>query len=466
MLARAPIRLRLTLWYVLLLAIILAAFAAGVYLLLRHSLYQNLDESVQSRAGALVNVVQLDDAEASLTIRAGSVTSGQRERFIRLFDAAGDVRFVETSGEHQIPVDRGAVSAALAGRPTTRSTRYIDDDDRIRVAVVPVVRQGAVVGALEVGEPEEDVVETLSSLLLVMGIAYPVALALAGFGGMFLAGRALSPIDSITTAARDITAEDLSGRLELRLPDDEVGRLARTFDEMIARLDDAFRRQRQFAADASHELRTPLTVIKGQIDVSLQRDREPEAYQGVLRAVNEEVDRLIRLAGSLLTLTRADGGQIPLAFEAVDVGDLVAGVVEQLRPAAGDQGVDLRLDTGPPVTMEADQDLLIQLMLNVLDNAIKYTPNGGLVNAGWGTNGQRVELRVRDTGPGIAAEDIPYVFDRFYRADKARSRAAGGVGLGLAISRWIAEAHGGSIHVVSTLGEGSTFTVSLPTSRS
>ena len=274
MLARAPIRLRLTLWYVLLLAIILAAFAAGVYLLLRHSLYQNLDESVQSRAGALVNVVQLDDAEASLTIRAGSVTSGQRERFIRLFDAAGDVRFVETSGEHQIPVDRGAVSAALAGRPTTRSTRYIDDDDRIRVAVVPVVRQGAVVGALEVGEPEEDVVETLSSLLLVMGIAYPVALALAGFGGMFLAGRALSPIDSITTAARDITAEDLSGRLELRLPDDEVGRLARTFDEMIARLDDAFRRQRQFAADASHELRTPLTVIKGQIDVSLQRDRE------------------------------------------------------------------------------------------------------------------------------------------------------------------------------------------------
>ena len=466
MLARAPIRLRLTLWYVLLLAIILAAFAAGVYLLLRHSLYQNLDESVQSRAGALVNVVQLDDAEASLTIRAGSVTSGQRERFIRLFDAAGDVRFVETSGEHQIPVDRGAVSAALAGRATTRSTRYIDDDDRIRVAVVPVVRQGAVVGALEVGEPEEDVVETLSSLLLVMGIAYPVALALAGFGGMFLAGRALSPIDSITTAARDITAEDLSGRLELRLPDDEVGRLARTFDEMIARLDDAFRRQRQFAADASHELRTPLTVIKGQIDVSLQRDREPEAYQGVLRAVNEEVDRLIRLAGSLLTLTRADGGQIPLAFEAVDVGDLVAGVVEQLRPAAGDQGVDLRLDTGPPVTMEADQDLLIQLMLNVLDNAIKYTPNGGLVNAGWGTNGQRVELRVRDTGPGIAAEDIPYVFDRFYRADKARSRAAGGVGLGLAISRWIAEAHGGSIHVVSTLGEGSTFTVSLPTSRS
>ena len=471
MLARAPIRLRLTLWYVLLLSVILAAFAAGVYLLLRHTLYQNLDASVQNRASALVNVVQYDAGGAALSLQTnsgqtGSGASSQRERFVRVFDLAGEVKFVEADGNHQVPVDREAVSAALDGRSTTRSTKYIRDDDRIRVAAVPIARKGAIVGVLEVGQAEEDVSKTLASLLLVMGIAYPAALALAGFGGMFLAGRALSPIDSITTAARNITAEDLSGRLDLQLPDDEVGRLARTFDDMIARLDDAFRRQRRFAADASHELRTPLTVIKGQIDVSLQRDREPEAYQGVLRDVNEEVDRLIRLAGSLLTLTRADGGQIPLTFEAVDVGDLVSGVVEQLRPAAGDRGVDLYLDAAPPVTVEADQDLLIQLMLNLLDNAIKYTPNGGRVHAGWETNAQSVELRVLDTGLGISPDDIPYVFDRFYRADKARSRAGGGAGLGLAISQWIAEAHGGSIRVVSAVGEGSTFTVSLPTSRS
>ena len=157
--------------------------------------------------------------------------------------------------------------------------------------------------------------DALRSLLLILGVAYPVTLALASLGGVFLAGRALSPIDKLTRLARRISAEDLSQRLNLRLPDDEVGRLARTFDEMIARLEDAFRRQRQFTADASHELRTPLTAIKGQVEVALTRPREPDAYREVLQAVNEEVDRLIRLVGSLLTLARADAGQIPVALE-------------------------------------------------------------------------------------------------------------------------------------------------------
>ena len=163
-----------------------------------------------------------------------------------------------------------------------------------------------------------------------------------------MAGRALSPIDNITRAARQISAEDLNQRLNLRLPNDEVGRLARTFDEMIARLDDAFRRQLQFTTDASHELRTPLTIIKGQIDVSLQKERGSEDYRQVLQAVNEEVDRLIRLAGSLLTLTRADAGQIPLSFEDIDVAEVVTGVSEQVRPTAVDKSVKLQIDPAPP----------------------------------------------------------------------------------------------------------------------
>ena len=298
-----------------------------------------------------------------------------------------------------------------------------------------------------------------------MGIAYPVTLVVAGFGGIFLAGRALSPIDNITRVARHISAENLGQRLNLRLPDDEVGRLAQTFDEMIARLDDAFRRQRQFTADASHELRTPLTVIKGQIDVSLQKEREPEAYRQVLRSVNEEVDRLIRLAGSLLALTRADAGQIPLTFEHVDVPEVVTGVSDQVRSTAIEKGVRFQLEPGPAAAIQADEDLLLQLMLNLLDNAIKYTPPGGQVNVGWGMNGNQVALWVQDTGIGISREHVPSLFDRFYRVDKARSRAEGGVGLGLAISRWSVEAHGGSIQVESTPGKGSTFTVLLPTLR-
>lgn len=313
------------------------------------------------------------------------------------------------------------------------------------------------------GQSEDDVSDTLATLLPIMVIAYPVALVVAALGGVFMAGRALSPIDNITRTARRISGEDLGQRLDMQLPDDEVGRLARTFDEMIARLDDAFGRQRQFTADASHEMRTPLTIIKGQIDVSLQKEREPEAYRQVLGAVNEEVDRLIRLAGNLLTLTRADAGQIPLTFERVDIPQVVSGVLEQVRSVASDKGVELRLEPGPRAIINADEDLLLQLMLNLLDNAVKYTPSGGQVNAGWTMNGSELELWVADTGIGIAHEHLPYLFDRFYRVDGARNRADGGVGLGLAISRWIAEAHSGSIRAESAPGTGSTFTVLLPT---
>ncbi len=465
MLNRAPLRLRLTIWYVFLLAVILAVFATGIYLLLRHSLYQSLDESIQNRASTLLNFVQYEGDRPFLPAQTSSRDASQ-ERFARVFDVSGEISFDNTGALGQVPVDTQTVASALSGKSTRHSTRFVADDDAIRVITLPIIRDGAILGALELGQSEDDVSETLASLLLIMGIAYPVTLVVAGFGGVFLAGRALSPIDNITRTVRHISAEDLDQRLNLRLPDDEVGRLARTFDEMIARLDDAFRRQRQFTADASHELRTPLTIIKGQIDVSLQKEREPEAYRQVLRSVNEEVDHLIRLAGSLLTLTRADAGQIPLVFDEVDVAELMTGVVEQVRPVALDKGVGLWFDNGSSVTIKADEDLLLQLMLNLLDNAIKYTPSGGQVNVGSNVNGSQVELRVQDTGVGISREHLPYLFDRFYRVDKGRSRAEGGVGLGLAISRWIAEAHGGTIRVESVPGKGSTFIVLLPTQES
>jgi signal transduction histidine kinase len=231
---------------------------------------------------------------------------------------------------------------------------------------------------------------------------------------------------------------------------------------MIARLEDAFRRQRQFTADASHELRTPMTVIKGQIEVALQREREPQAYRRVLQAVNEEVDRMIRLVGSLLTLARADAGQIPITLEPVSLPDVVAAAVEQVRPLASRRRVDLQTSSCPPSTLRADDDLILQLLLNLLDNAVKYTAAGGKVTVGWNANGRDVELWVRDTGVGIASEHLPHLFDRFYRVDKARSRAEGGTGLGLSICRWIAEAHGGSISVESAPGQGTTFRVVLP----
>jgi heavy metal sensor kinase len=318
------------------------------------------------------------------------------------------------------------------------------------------------VGVVEVGLATADVDETLDTLLVVILVAYPLALLAAGAGGLFLANRALSPIDTVTRAAREISGSDLSRRLELDLPDDEVGRLSRTFDEMIARLEEAFRRQRQFTADASHELRTPLTAIKGQAEVALQRERTVEEYREVLRSVNADVDRMIRLVGTLLLLTRADAEQIPVTREPMSVGETLRAAVEQVRAGASAKGVQVSAEDAADVVVRADEDLVLQLVLNLLDNAVRYTPDGGTVTAAWRPFGTDVEIVVEDTGPGIAPEHLPHVFERFYRAESARSREDGGAGLGLSICKWIAEAHGGTITVESPPGTGARFIVRFP----
>jgi heavy metal sensor kinase len=459
-LAPRSIRLRLTLWYVLLIAIILACFSAGIYLTLRHNLYANLNDSLEARANDLLPLVRYEGTRPTLSASVSADSPDLGEQFVRVYDASGQVTFDDSGEAGAVPVDREALQRALTGGTDTHGVSV--NGEPFRVRVVPIEQNGRLAGALEVGRAAADESDTLNTLLLILGTAYPVTLAVASLGGIFLASRALSPIDKLTRLAHRISAEDLSQRLDLQLPDDEVGRLARTFDEMIARLDEAFRRQRQFTADASHELRTPLTAVKGQVEVALQKERSSEAYREVLQTVNEEVDRLIRMVGSLLTLARADAGQIPIAFELVSLADLVGAAVEQVHPMAEKRGLELGVAPGPSVVLQADEDLLLQLLLNLLDNAIKYTPSRGQVTAGWTADDTQIELWVRDTGAGIGPEHLPHIFDRFYRADKARSRAEGGVGLGLSICRWIAQAHGGSISVESAPREGSTFTARLP----
>jgi heavy metal sensor kinase len=454
------IRFRLTLWYVILLAVILAGFSAGVYLTLRQRLNENLDDSLQNRAGVVAGALHYENGTPTLETEGAGADPDADEHFTRVYDSTGSVTFDDSPETGRPPVDRESVNAALQGE--TKVHRVKVGGQSMRVRTLPVLRGGEVVGALEVGLSEEDVRETLRILLLIIAVAYPVTLGAASFGGVFLAGRALAPIDKITRTARRISAQELSQRLDLQLADDEIGRLARTFDEMIARLDEAFRRQRQFTADASHELRTPLTSIKGQVEVALNRERSAQAYREVLGTVNEEVDRLIRLVGSLLTLARADAGQIPIARERVELGELVTGAVEQARPMAAERGVRLEAAPAAPVALEADEDLLLQLLLNLVDNAVKHTERGGEVTLGWARRDSFAELWVRDSGAGISPEHLPRIFDRFYRADTARSRAEGGTGLGLSICRWIAEAHGGSISVESVPGEGTAFVVKLP----
>ena len=454
------IRVRLTLWYVLLLAIILAVFSVVVFLGLRENLNTDLNDSLDNRADLVLGLLSYENGRPSL---GGIDIPGdplEGEHFARVFGPSGEVIFDNSGPEGTVPLHRDEVDAALSGNTSRESAE--SSGDRLRILTTPIVRDSEVVGAVQVGLSEGDVQETLTTILFIIAVAYPLTLLVTSAGGVFIAGRALSPIDRLTRVARQITAEDLSQRLDLDLPDDEVGRLARTFNDMIARLDEAFRRQRQFTADASHELRTPLTAIKGQAEVALQRDRDAVAYREVLRAINIEVDRMIRLVGSLLTLARADAGHIAMAREPVDLARLVTDAVEQVRPEATARQISLRLHPGSDVRLTADQDLLLQLVLNLLDNAVKYTPARGAVSVAWAAEDNHAVVHVSDTGSGIPPEHQPRIFDRFYRADSARTRVAGGAGLGLSISRWIAEAHGGTIAVESEPGQGSIFTVRLP----
>lgn len=473
------IRVRLTLWHVLSLALLLAAFSAGLYLSLRNALQDNLDSSIESRTAVLTRVIQVENGLPILPIQLAPPVSGNEdadddldddvsgelddEELILMFDSSGALLLDTSEPDEGLPTLSREIQPVLGG-----SERWLNvpgDDETFRVLAVPINRDGSIIGALAVGESDEDIEETLEDLIHIIRVAFPVAILLAALIGLLLAHRALAPIDRITRTAQQLSAKDLGQRLNLDLPDDELGRLARTFDNMLERLDLAFQRQRQFTADASHELRTPLTIIKGETEVALSRPRDADAYREVLGGIGEQSDRLIDLVKSLLLLARADAGEIPVQRDPVDVVAAVEIAVDQLRPLADQHDVALSVD-GKPATIFADLTLFHQLLFNLLHNAIRHTPAGGNIRINWFLEPSRLRLEVHDTGTGIAAEHLPRIFDRFYRVDTARGRNEGGAGIGLAICRWIVEAHGGTISVESEVGSGSTFAVVLPTNPS
>ncbi len=457
------IRARLTLWYVGILAVILILFAAGAYAAMRRTLNESLDDGLENRAFFAHELLVFDESG-----RPGldwpEDDPNLDDAFQRIIGVDGEILFDNSRAFGDIAVDGDALARALAGDPH-RGT--VDAGaQQARVFTIPIEHDGLIVGALQAGESTSDVKDTLRILLLVFAVALPAGLVLATGGGYWLSSRALGPIDKITRAAHDISERDLSRRLALDLPDDEVGRLARTFDGMIERLDAAFQRQRQFTADASHELRTPLTAIRGQIDVALQRPRDAAAYQQVLATINEQVERMTRLVGGLLMLARTDARALRIERERVDIAGLVRSVADQVRPLVERKGLLLDVvGSGDPV-VNGDEGLLLQLVLNLVDNAIKYTETGG-ITLSWravedspGRADRVAQVTVSDTGPGIDPEDRARIFERFYRVGAART-PEGGAGLGLSICRWIAVEHGGDVTVESS-GAGSQFTVSLP----
>lgn len=452
------IRVRLTLWYMALLLVTLAAFSAFLCLRLAQNLRDDTDDALRAEARQVGSTLLVTGEHPSLGSAMEQVPTGM---VLALYDLHG-VRLEADARAGVLPQLPAPQPQQMKGNPTIVSAHSKVGVDDWRVLTYPVMTAGHLVAVLQVAQSQEPAERALRQLVLLMAIAIPAVVVVAGAGGVFLAGQALGPIDRITRTARRISAEDLSQRLNLPAGTDEVGRLAGTFDQMLDRLELAFARQRQFTADASHELRTPLAALAAQAELALEQVREPEAYRGALAEIQRDAQRLTELLAQLLVLARADSGHARVEQEPLDLTALAADVVATLTPLAEAGGVNLAAEGGAPALLTGDQTRLTQLIVNLVDNALQFTPPGGRVRVSVTTTAEEVQLQVTDTGAGIAAEHLPHVFERFYRVDAARTRDDGGAGLGLAIAEWIAQAHGGRIGVDSTAGQGTTFSVLLP----
>ena len=450
------LRLRFAMWTVLLLLAGFVAFGGFVYLRLYRSLYQGVDDVLRLSAAQAMGSINYEDGHISAAddLSESPVTSESRGRGItvRLYDATGVL--VQSSGP---------LTVMLPSRLDTLGIQPFFDtsilpNNTLRLYTVPVLQNNHVVGFVQAAQSLSGVHDTLESLLVALGLSAPVLAVLAGAGGYFLAAHALLPIDRITRAAGEMSAAGLSRRLRLPSSNDEVGRLASTFDSMLARLEDSFNRERRFAADASHELRTPLATMQAILSVTHEQRRSAEDYEIALDDLSSEINRMRGLVEDLLQLARGDaGGSYRQSW--VDVSRLLCDVCEAMLPVAEQRRLTLTHDVADDLLVHGDMDALLRVFVNLLDNALKYTKRGD-VQVVARRDGTCVVVAVHDTGIGIAPAHLPHIFERFYRVDPSRSES--GTGLGLAIAHDIVIAHGGTIAVSSSVGRGTDVVITLP----
>jgi heavy metal sensor kinase len=450
------IRGRLTLWYVAVLAFTLLGYCAILLVSLSRGLESGVDRVLTDTARQANMLFQAVSSDQELREAFRRINVGQ---IVALYDQNGDQLLAGRSfmrvQDHPLPV---------AGPGPRLDTVALPDGTAWRILTQRIAQPGQPDRLLVVARSETFVQVAVGELVVLIGFTAPLVLLLAIFGGMFLASRVLNPIDQITRTAEAISAEDLSRRLGVKPASDEVGRLAATFDHMLDRLEQAFQRQRQFTSDASHELRTPLSMLVSRAGLALERQRNAAEYEDVLRAVRDEGLHMGRIVNDLLMLARADAGDVLALSERLDLGELAGSVAEAMGLIAAKREIALSAASEDGVEVVGDQTRLTQLLVNLVDNALAHTPAGGRVELCASRDASHAILQVTDTGTGIAAEDLPHVFQRFFRAHGDRSRDRGGAGLGLALCQSIAQAHGGEISLDSEPGRGTRVTVRIPLS--
>ena len=449
-----PIRIKLTLWYVLFLSIILFAFSVSIYAILSAQLHSEADSSlriVSSQLLANIEIVQ-DHPIFRKTVEMESLSNRLlAEGFaVRLMDGSGSI--VEGFG----PFGILKASLELSDREfTTVSTS-------VGVWRIFTVKIGQW-GWMQVGESLSSVriaLFRLSRLMLILG---PTIIILAVLGGFYMAKKSLEPVERITLLAEEISVEKLNKRLNLTLPNDELGHLASTFDGMLERLEESVKKQRQFTSDAAHELRTPLTAIRSIVDVTLHRDRDSDEYVNALVQIQNEIERLSSIIDDLLVITRLENSLQKGDYKVFPAGVLIEDVLDTIAVLAKEKNIHIMTEIPSDLEIAGDRQKLSRAIFNLVDNAIKYTPEGGQIRISGEKDQSReeVEILIEDSGIGIPVDEIDKIFDRFYRVDKARSETRG-TGLGLSIAQEIVKAHNGTITVKSSSQQGSIFRVTLP----
>ena len=465
-LLRRSLRLRLAVWHAAVLGLALVALAALTYGLLVRMLHSRADASLLAYADTVARRIAgvLMQAEVARRPPEPFLENDVRSwgRYVQVVDPRGAiVARSDALASHPLPVSPEIRLRALRGETCFEVITGLGEHP-VRVVTVPVRLGDRVAYLVQAGVSLEGVEATLHRVAMILLVLTPSAFLVALLGGWSLVGRALRPVEQLTRAALERESRNLSEPLVAPASDDEIGQLARAFGQMLARLDRSFRQMRQFSVDASHELRTPLTTIRGEAEVALMNARTPEQYRRALRAILAEAERMSEIVEDLLLLARAEGEGGALEREPVALEEVALAACEALERTAAEKGIRLEIELGEELVVHGDRLWLRQLVLNLVGNAIQYTPAGGRVSVALARDGDRARLTVADTGVGIAPEHLPAIFDRFYRVDPGRSRGTGGAGLGLSIARWVVEAHGGSIAAASEPGRGTEFTVLLP----
>ena len=430
---------------------------------MKHQLYNSIDDKLLSIAKLTSDSSIFIGPDVTIPQALKSVLKGYRIKqsgsIVRILDiTSNDIDI------NDIPVDKKSIKKALNGYMVFKNC-YIEKNNKkyaIRILTYPVIVDGYVISIIQVGTSLEFLFESLRKLLYIIAILLPIGIIISLFSGYFLAQRVLSPVRLITKKAKEISAENLDEKISVNLPDDEIGELAKTFDSMMKRLKESFDELRQFSADVSHELRTPLTILKGEIELALKSDRDPEYYKKTLKSALEEVERLKRIVEDLLFLSKAEAGKITYRLTKVDILDVILSVINVLKLPIKQKNIKLDIKGEPETFVKGDENLLKQLIYNLVENAIKYNRKNGKIEIKIDRDEKYIILTIKDTGYGIPEEHLNKIFNRFYRVDKARTRSEGGLGLGLNIVKKIVELHNGKIEVKSKLNEGTTFVIYIP----